>query len=84
MYMYEGVNDPIIEDMSAVLQVRGFDFEYNFAQLSDYIATKGYTLKDLRVDKFMSNNEEYIDIFEHMSVQQMVNLYINNNNYQIT
>lgn len=80
MYMYEGVNDPIIEDMSAVLQVRGFDFEYNLAQLSDYIATKGYTLKDLGVDKFMSNNEEYIDIFEHMSVQQMVNLYINNKN----
>lgn len=80
MYMYEGVNDPIIEDMSAVLQVRGFDFEYNLMQLSDYIATKGYTFKDLGVDKFMSNNEEYIDVFEHMSVQQMVNLYINNKN----
>ena len=73
-YLYYGRSDDILYDMSSVLQCRGFNFEADLTELSEYIANKGYTLEDLGVSGFEIPRSGVL------SMAQMMNIFINNRN----
>lgn len=52
MYEYNGFEDTIFYDPSKVMSIKGFNFKADMAKLSEYVQSKGYTLKDLGVDDF--------------------------------
>lgn len=72
MYEYNGVTDNIITTPSGYLTIKGFNFNVNLAALGDYIASKGYTLKQLGVSGFQ------IPAGAILSFNQLVAIFINN------
>lgn len=56
MYMYNGVNDTIVYDPVRALDVCGFNFETDIAELKTYVVAQGYTLEEVGLDKFQNPN----------------------------
>ena len=71
-YLYYGRSDDILYDMSSVLTCRGFNFDADLTELSEFIANKGYTLEDLGVSGFELPKSGVL------SLTQMMNIFINN------
>lgn len=72
MYEYNGVTDNIITTPSGYLTIKGFNFNANLATLGSYVASKGYTLKQLGVSGFQ------IPAGSILSFNQLVSIFINN------
>lgn len=52
MYEYYGLEDTIIDTSDKYLAIKGFNFDVNMAELSDYVTEKGFTLEELGVSEF--------------------------------
>ena len=74
IYLYYERSDDILYDMSSVLQCRGFNFEADLTELSEYLANKGFTLEELGVSGFEIPKSGV------PSLSQMMNIFINNRN----
>lgn len=72
MYSYYGVTSTIVTDPRDYLQVTGFNFDADMEELAEYVANKGYTLKDLGVDGFIAPKS---GIF---SIEQLMNIFFTN------
>lgn len=73
MYLYQGVEDFIIDAPSMYLKIMGFNFDVDLAEVAAYIADRGYTLEDLGVKQFSVPADKTV-----FSIGEMVKIFINN------
>lgn len=71
-YIYNGIADDILDTRAKVLNVLGFNFKINMAELSTYIYNQGYTLEDLGVEGFI------IPTSTILSYNQLINIFTKN------
>lgn len=71
-YLYYERSDDILYDMSSVLTCRGFNFDADLTELSEYVANKGFTLEELGVSGFEIPKSGVL------SLAQMMQIFIDN------
>jgi hypothetical protein len=52
MYEYNNIADDIMTSMTRILDVKGFNFKADLAELGNYVAEQGFTLEELGVADF--------------------------------
>lgn len=73
-YMYNGLEDNIMDTTSKVLYIMGFNFKANLAALGEYVMEKGYTLEELGVSNFIIPDSSVL------SYKQLLEIFTNNKN----
>lgn len=72
-YIYNGLEDDIMNTTEKVLYVKGFNFKADIAALKDYVEAQGFTLKDLGVSDFDTEANRTIT-----SISQLLDIFTNN------
>lgn len=73
-YLYNDIDDNIMDTTSKVLYIQGFNFEADIDELSQYVYEQGFTLEELGVSEFK------IPTSGIYSFSQLIEIYTNNKN----
>lgn len=73
-YMYNGLEDTIMDTTSKVLYIMGFNFKADLAALGEYVAERGYTLEELGVSDFIIPDSSILNY------NQLLEIFTNNKN----
>lgn len=73
-YLYNDVDDNIMDTTSKVLYIQGFNFEADIDELAQYVYDKGFTLEELGVSGFK------IPTSGIYTFTQLLDIYTNNKN----
>lgn len=71
-YMYNGLEDSIMDTTGKVLHIMGFNFKADLAALGEYVAEKGYTLEELGVSDFVIPDSSVLNY------NQLLEIFTNN------
>lgn len=74
MYIYNNIEDSILDTTTKVMYIMGFNFETDLSELASYVENEGFTLEELGVADYMQAKE---GIF---TFSQLLNIYTNNKN----
>ena len=73
-YLYNGLEDDIIDTTGKVLYIKGFNFRADIMALKDYIESEGFTMEELGIDGWQDGSSTI------SSYKQFLNLFTNNKN----
>lgn len=73
-YIYNGIEDDIMDTTGKVLHVLGFNFQANLAEIASYVQSKGFTMQELGVSGFVIPNNSI------MSYNQLIDIFVKNSN----
>lgn len=71
MYEQAGIKDTIFDTTTKVMHVKGFNFEADLLELSNYINSKGFTMEELGID-FEIPNKSFL------TINQLIELFLKN------
>lgn len=71
IYEQNGFKDSILDTSTKIMYIRGFNFEADLNELSNYIQSKGFTMRELGID-FEIPNKSYL------TINQLIEVFIKN------
>lgn len=72
MYLYNNVEDDIMDTQTKIMSIKGFNFRADMAALGEYIHEKGFTMEELGVSDFQMP-DSYL-----LSYTQLMNIFTKN------
>lgn len=72
MYIYNGIEDDLMDEPEKILEIKGFNFDVDMNELASYVAAKGFTLEELGVSEFYNAKDSIL------SYNQLMNIFTNN------
>lgn len=74
MYEYNGIKDDLMDTPTKIMYIKGFNFNADMTDLSNYIYQKGFTMKELGIEEFQIPKSSVL------SYKQLMHIFTTNKN----